>query len=74
MRQNYQKKGKVDGQANQESKKAPGKEPAEKDKEIDVSLLNIRVGLIRKAWKHPSADRCVFELPSHCPPQSASFC
>ncbi|XP_030449945.1 uncharacterized protein LOC115672303 [Syzygium oleosum] len=55
------KKGKVDGQANQESKKAPGKEPAEKDKEIDVSLLNIRVGLIRKAWKHPSADSLLVE-------------
>lgn len=55
------KKGKVAGQANQESKKAPGKEPAEKDKEIDVSLLNIRVGLIRKAWKHPSADSLLVE-------------
>jgi len=29
----------------------------EKDKEVSVSLLNIQVGLIRKAWKHPSADR-----------------
>uniref|UniRef100_A0A453FTW1 Uncharacterized protein n=1 Tax=Aegilops tauschii subsp. strangulata TaxID=200361 RepID=A0A453FTW1_AEGTS len=22
-----------------------------------VSILNIQVGVIRKAWKHPSADR-----------------
>lgn len=36
--------------------KAPQK-TAEKDSECNVSILNIQVGLIRKAWKHPSADR-----------------
>lgn len=40
-----------------EKKKPSEKEPAEKDKELSVSLLNIQVGLIRKASKHPSADR-----------------
>lgn len=35
------------------------KEVAEKENELSVSLLNIQVGLIRKAWKHPSADRYV---------------
>ncbi|XP_043814263.1 uncharacterized protein LOC110619325 isoform X7 [Manihot esculenta] len=39
-----------------EKKKPSEKEPAEKDKELSVSLLNIQVGLIRKASKHPSAD------------------
>jgi aminoacyl tRNA synthase complex-interacting multifunctional protein 1 len=37
--------------------KPAGKEVAEKETELSVSLLNIQVGLIRKAWKHPSADR-----------------
>uniref|UniRef100_A0A2C9VMU4 tRNA-binding domain-containing protein n=1 Tax=Manihot esculenta TaxID=3983 RepID=A0A2C9VMU4_MANES len=40
-----------------EKKKPSEKERAEKDKELSVSLLNIQVGLIRKASKHPSADR-----------------
>lgn len=40
-------------------KKMPEKAAVEeKDKELSVSLLKIQVGLIRKAWKHPSADRC----------------
>lgn len=38
--------------------KKPETEAAPKD-EVPVTLLNIQVGLIRKAWKHPSADRCV---------------
>lgn len=38
------------------AEKAPEK-TAEKDSECNVSILNIQVGLIRKAWKHPSADR-----------------
>lgn len=36
-------------------KKAPETEADEK--EVSISVLNIQVGLIRKAWKHPSADR-----------------
>ncbi|XP_028778865.1 aminoacyl tRNA synthase complex-interacting multifunctional protein 1 isoform X2 [Neltuma alba] len=36
-------------------------EASEKDKELSVSLLNIQVGLIRKAWKHPSADSLLVE-------------
>ncbi|KAJ0258260.1 putative methionyl-tRNA synthetase [Hirschfeldia incana] len=35
--------------------------PANKDTELSVSLLNIQVGLIRKAWKHPSADSLLVE-------------
>ena len=38
------------------AEKAPQKS-AEKDSECSVSILNIQVGVIRKAWKHPSADR-----------------
>ncbi|CAN0877211.1 Methionine--tRNA ligase, cytoplasmic [Linum grandiflorum] len=54
------------GQANKESteekkKPAPAEAAAEKDKELSVSLLNIQVGLIRKAWKHPSADSLLVE-------------
>ncbi|KAF7830862.1 aminoacyl tRNA synthase complex-interacting multifunctional protein 1 [Senna tora] len=36
-------------------------EASDKDKELSVSLLNIQVGLIRKAWKHPSADSLLVE-------------
>ncbi|KAI9110805.1 hypothetical protein K1719_018243 [Acacia pycnantha] len=36
-------------------------EASEKDKEPSISLLNIQVGLIRKAWKHPSADSLLVE-------------
>lgn len=43
-------------------KKMPEKAAAEeKDKELCVSLLKIQVGLIRKAWKHPSADSLLVE-------------
>ncbi|KAF8397108.1 hypothetical protein HHK36_016015 [Tetracentron sinense] len=42
-------------------KKLPEKEAVEKDREASISLLNIQVGLIRKAWKHPSADSLLVE-------------
>ncbi|CAK7339986.1 unnamed protein product [Dovyalis caffra] len=48
-------------ESTQEKKKPSDKEAAEKDKELSVSLLNIQVGLIRKAWKHPSADSLLVE-------------
>ncbi|KAA3481271.1 aminoacyl tRNA synthase complex-interacting multifunctional protein 1 isoform X1 [Gossypium australe] len=54
------KKAKGDKEAVPE-KKAPEKEASDKDKELSVSLLNIQVGLIRKAWKHPSADSLLVE-------------
>ncbi|KAL5720822.1 hypothetical protein ACHQM5_013453 [Ranunculus cassubicifolius] len=44
-----------------EKKKAPVKDVIEKETELSVSLLNIQVGLIRKAWKHPSADSLLVE-------------
>lgn len=40
--------------------KRPEKEAAAKD-ELPVTLLNLQVGLIRKAWKHPSADSLLVE-------------
>lgn len=52
---------KTDKKATQEKKKSPETEAVEKDKELSVSLLNIQVGLIRKAWKHPSADSLLVE-------------
>lgn len=54
---NFKKKVTGDKEATQEKKKASETVVVEKDKEVSVSLLNIQVGLIRKAWKHPSADR-----------------
>ncbi|KAL5569645.1 hypothetical protein UlMin_026220 [Ulmus minor] len=45
----------------QQKKKGPETETVEKDKELSVSLLNIQVGLIRKALKHPSADSLLVE-------------
>ncbi|KAK9913864.1 hypothetical protein M0R45_037669 [Rubus argutus] len=50
-----------DKKATQEKKKSPEVEAVEKDKDVSVSLLNIQVGLIRKAWKHPSADSLLVE-------------
>ncbi|WKA00773.1 hypothetical protein VitviT2T_019100 [Vitis vinifera] len=47
--------------AAEQKKKLPEKEAVEKDKEVSISLLNIQVGLIRKAWKHPSADSLLVE-------------
>ncbi|KFK36938.1 hypothetical protein AALP_AA4G191900 [Arabis alpina] len=44
-----------------EKKKPAEPEPAKKEVELSVSLLNIQVGLIRKAWKHPSADSLLVE-------------
>ncbi|KEH35532.1 putative methionine--tRNA ligase [Medicago truncatula] len=41
--------------------KPAAKEVSEKENEVSVSLLNIQVGLIRKAWKHPSADSLLVE-------------
>ncbi|CAL5366546.1 unnamed protein product [Camellia sinensis] len=52
---------KGDGQVVIEKKKLPEKVADEKDKDISVSLLKIQVGLIRKAWKHPSADSLLVE-------------
>lgn len=43
--------------ANEKKKKAPEKEADEKDAECNISVLNIQIGVIRKASKHPSADR-----------------
>lgn len=56
------KKAAGDQEASQQKKKSSETEAAEKDKELSVSLLNIQVGFIRKAWKHPSADRYANKL------------
>ncbi|XP_062155778.1 tRNA-aminoacylation cofactor arc1 [Alnus glutinosa] len=56
-----EKKVTGDKEATQEKKKASETVVVEKDKEVSVSLLNIQVGLIRKAWKHPSADSLLVE-------------
>nr|GEW89898.1 aminoacyl tRNA synthase complex-interacting multifunctional protein 1 isoform X2 [Tanacetum cinerariifolium] len=44
-----------------EKKKLPEKVPDNKDAELSVTLLNIQIGLIRKASKHPSADSLLVE-------------
>lgn len=59
-----------DTETTQDKKKSSGTDAVEKDKEISVSLLNIQVGLICKAWKHPSADRYgsnIFSFSSRAP-------
>lgn len=50
--------------SSEEKKKQPDKESSEKDTETSVTLLNLQVGLIQKAWKHPSADRYIFNYCS----------
>ncbi|KAG6599940.1 putative methionine--tRNA ligase [Cucurbita argyrosperma subsp. argyrosperma] len=55
------KKEKDKKEAAPEKKKPLETETTDKEKEVSVSLLNIRVGLIRKAWKHPSADSLLVE-------------
>ncbi|KAE9604102.1 hypothetical protein Lal_00002248 [Lupinus albus] len=42
-------------------KAKPAEKVPDKDAELSVSLLNIQVGLIRKASKHPSADSLLVE-------------
>ncbi|XP_047341486.1 aminoacyl tRNA synthase complex-interacting multifunctional protein 1 [Impatiens glandulifera] len=54
-------KAKADKQTKQEKTKLPEKVEEKKDEETSVSLLRIQVGLIRKAWKHPSADSLLVE-------------
>ncbi|CAN8317691.1 unnamed protein product [Cochlearia groenlandica] len=55
------KKATKEKEPKKEKKKAAEPEPANKEIELSVSLLNIQVGLIRKAWKHPSADSLLVE-------------
>ncbi|XP_010505817.1 PREDICTED: aminoacyl tRNA synthase complex-interacting multifunctional protein 1 isoform X2 [Camelina sativa] len=55
------KKATTEKDAKKEKKKPAETEPAKKDAELSVSLLDIQVGLIRKAWKHPSADSLLVE-------------
>ncbi|KAF8085692.1 hypothetical protein N665_0650s0005 [Sinapis alba] len=55
------KKATKEKEAKKEKKKPAETEPANKEVELSVSLLNIQVGLIRKAWKHPSADSLLVE-------------
>ena len=55
--ENFKKKVTGDNKVTLEKKKLPEKVADDKDKDISVSLLKIQVGQIRKAWKHPSADR-----------------
>ncbi|XP_059666845.1 uncharacterized protein LOC132312479 [Cornus florida] len=55
------KKVKGDNIVAVEKKKVPEKDTAEKDKVTSVSLLKIQVGVIRNAWKHPSADSLLVE-------------
>jgi aminoacyl tRNA synthase complex-interacting multifunctional protein 1 len=49
------------GQATEKAAEKAPEKTAEKDSECNVSILNIQVGLIRKAWKHPSADSLLVE-------------
>ncbi|XP_077213704.1 nucleic acid-binding, OB-fold-like protein isoform X2 [Tasmannia lanceolata] len=54
-------KKKISEKVSEEKKKVSEKVAVEKDTEASVSVLNIQVGVIRKAWKHPSADSLLVE-------------
>ncbi|XP_061357616.1 uncharacterized protein LOC133301915 [Gastrolobium bilobum] len=59
-------KNKTEGKSAVDKEPTKAKTPANKevagqDNEVSVSLLNIQVGVIRKAWKHPSADSLLVE-------------
>ncbi|KAK3014945.1 hypothetical protein RJ639_009961 [Escallonia herrerae] len=58
---NFKKKVTGDNKAVPEKKKLPEKVPDANDAEVSVSLLKIQIGLLRKAWKHPSADSLLVE-------------
>ncbi|KAI3911385.1 hypothetical protein MKW98_010272 [Papaver atlanticum] len=55
-----EKKLPKDAKATDEKKASPDTS-ASKDTETSISLLNIKVGLIIRAWKHPSADSLLVE-------------
>ncbi|CAA2978791.1 probable methionine--tRNA ligase [Olea europaea subsp. europaea] len=55
------KKSEEVSQAAVDKKKLPEKEVDKKEEELSVSLLKIQIGLIHKAWKHPSADSLLVE-------------
>ncbi|XP_066312797.1 uncharacterized protein [Miscanthus floridulus] len=55
-----EKKKEKEKSAGKTAEKAPEK-VADKESECNISILNIQVGLIRKAWKHPSADSLLVE-------------
>ncbi|ERN04169.1 probable methionine--tRNA ligase isoform X2 [Amborella trichopoda] len=44
-----------------EKKKTQEREQVEKDLDVNITALNIQVGLIRKAWRHPGADSLLVE-------------
>ncbi|KMZ62156.1 hypothetical protein ZOSMA_48G00770 [Zostera marina] len=55
------KSGEERKKAVKKSSEGQKKTPAKKTVELNISALNIQVGLIRKAWKHPSADSLLVE-------------
>ncbi|CAL9071416.1 methionine--tRNA ligase, cytoplasmic isoform X1 [Musa acuminata AAA Group] len=50
-----------DSVTNEKKKKALEKESCEKDAQCSISVLNIQIGVICKAWRHPSADSLLVE-------------
>lgn len=53
--------GKKSKDATKQSKKGAAPAPAAKDLPIDISRLDLRVGLIKNAWKHPDAESLYVE-------------
>jgi hypothetical protein len=60
------KKDKSAGKTAEKASEKALEKTADKDSECNISILNIQVGLIRKAWKHPSADRYSSFTLSQC--------
>eukprot|EP00210_Caulerpa_lentillifera_P004700 g4484.t1 len=57
---NVKKKAKKE-KAQTDEKQTAQKKAVEEDRPVDVSRLDLRVGFIEKAWKHPEADSLYIE-------------
>jgi methionyl-tRNA synthetase len=55
------KKGAAAAGKGSSSGKGGGKKSAEPEGPVDISRIDIRVGLINKAWRHPDADSLYVE-------------
>ncbi|KAK9115977.1 hypothetical protein Sjap_014924 [Stephania japonica] len=59
--ENAEKEPVLDRKSTEEKKIVSETKGTETDADLSISLLNIQIGVIRKAWKHPSADSLLVE-------------
>eukprot|EP01024_Parvocaulis_polyphysoides_P022610 TRINITY_DN20957_c0_g1_i1.p2 TRINITY_DN20957_c0_g1~~TRINITY_DN20957_c0_g1_i1.p2 ORF type:complete len:278 (-),score=65.43 TRINITY_DN20957_c0_g1_i1:318-1151(-) len=67
-------KNKKGGKDNGKNKKEKNAQNANGDAPVDISRLDLRVGLIRKAWKHPNAESLYAEEVDVGEDQPRSVC